>query len=563
MRAAEERATDEAARAKLVLPFYLYQGEHFDNGSWFEPCARGLRGEKVHEDQYSGEHYFYAQLRSHPWRVAQPSAAVLFVVPLYANAALQPSVKGLACNGSHYQTLFDATARAVEATPEYARHRGADHVLVSNSWKTAQRPPKQAPWAPFQLSSDYFRHVFRNAIVGHMESRHANDGGWWRCSVVSPYVANFDEAAQHHLTPLGAAQRPGLFFFHGNANSRGTFGYAFRQVALAQLQELPASHISGLGLPKEAAPCRGGVTTNCALSRHSGSFRERMAAARFNLVIRGDSPSSRRLYDGLAVGTLPVLVSDELWSVGLPFQCLVPWRRLAFTVSEEAFHSERGALATLTRLSELQPALLARMQRVANQHRRDLLWNVNGSRVAENILLTAALRCLPAFAARHAARRDPGLGAALGALRAACAHRDSALACREPDAQNCAGCETGELAPGTPTEHCCGPDSCASCNRTGRCTPADASRGDPHLQFGRRERLEGYLMQKERDLLQDPVLAQWKRRVGRMMDPNRARAPLAPMKRAKRGGGGAPAAAKGRGRAAGRGGAVGMRRVGG
>lgn len=38
------------ARAKLVLPFYLYEGEHFDNGSWFEPCTRGLRGEKVHED---------------------------------------------------------------------------------------------------------------------------------------------------------------------------------------------------------------------------------------------------------------------------------------------------------------------------------------------------------------------------------------------------------------------------------------------------------------------------------------------------------------------------------
>lgn len=43
-------AMEEAARAKLVLPFYLYEGEHFDNGSWFEPCTRGLRGEKVHED---------------------------------------------------------------------------------------------------------------------------------------------------------------------------------------------------------------------------------------------------------------------------------------------------------------------------------------------------------------------------------------------------------------------------------------------------------------------------------------------------------------------------------
>ena len=167
------------------------------------------------------------------------------------------------------------------------------------------------------------------------------------------------------------------------------------QVALAQLEPLPASHLSALNLPKEAAPCGGGVTTNCASARNSGSFRDRMARSRFNLVLRGDSPSSRRLYDGLAVGTLPVLVSDELWSVGLPFQCLVPWRRFAISVAERAFHSEAGALDTFTRMSELQPALLARMQRAANLHRRDVLWNVNGSRVAENVLLTAALR-LPA-----------------------------------------------------------------------------------------------------------------------------------------------------------------------
>jgi len=206
----------------------------------------------VHEDQYSGEHYFYKQLRAHPWRVFSPAAALLYVVPLYANAALQPSAKGRSCNGTHYQALFDATARAVAATPQYARHRGADHVLVSNSWKTSQRPPKQAPWlGSDQLPNDYFRHVFRNAIVGHMEIRHADDDGWWRCSVVSPYVANFDgafdgafggaagaaaaaAAAAARPPPLGGggASRPDLFYFHGNANSRGTYGYAFRQVAL-------------------------------------------------------------------------------------------------------------------------------------------------------------------------------------------------------------------------------------------------------------------------------------------------------------------------------------------
>ena len=122
------------------------------------------------------------------------------------------------------------------------------------------------------------------------------------------------------------------------------------------------------------------------------------------------------------------------------------------------------------------------MQRAAHHHRRDVLWNVNGSRVAENVLLTAALRCLPAFAARGAARRGASPAAALAALREACSHRDTGLSCRAPDAQNCAGCETGELAGSTPTEYCCGADSCAHCNRTGRCTPADASRGDPREQ---------------------------------------------------------------------------------
>jgi len=564
----------------------------------------GAPQSQVHEDQYSGEHYFYKQLRAHPWRVRQPAAALLYVVPLYANAALQPSAKGRACNGTHYQTLFDATARAVAATPQYARHRGADHVTVSNSWKTSQRPPKQAPWLGLanQLPNDYFRHVFRNAIVGHMESRHANDDGWWRCSVVSPYVANFDGAFDGNfdgataaaqpppLAPLGGAgsSRPDLFYFHGNANSRGTYGYAFRQVALAQLEPLAASHISALGLPKEAARCdvKGGVTTNCLGARNSVSFRERMARARFNLVLRGDSPSSRRLYDGLAVGTLPVLVSDELWSVGLPFQCLVPWRRFTISVAEQAFHSEAGALETFRRLSALQPSLLGRMQRAAHHHRRDVLWNVNGSRVAENVLLSAALRCLPAFVARSAARRDASLAAALGALRGACVHRDSGLSCRAPDAQNCAGCETGELAGTTPIEHCCGTDSCAHCNRTGRCTPADASRGDPREQvrlvltlltlltklsiltictiltlseqFGRRERLESYLQQKESDLMKDPLLAHWKGRVGRLTDPARPRAApgAAPPRRAKRGGGLATVA-KGRGRGA----VGGLRRV--
>ena len=68
--------------------------------------------EAVVEDQYAGEHYFLPQLRSHRWRVNDPADALLFVVPIYANAALMPSREGTSCNGTHFQALLDRTGRA-------------------------------------------------------------------------------------------------------------------------------------------------------------------------------------------------------------------------------------------------------------------------------------------------------------------------------------------------------------------------------------------------------------------------------------------------------------------
>ena len=525
----------------MHLPFYLYEGDAFDEGQWFEPCGRGLRGERVEEDQYAGEHYFYAQLRSHRWRTRDPERALLFVVPLYANAALQPSVKGASCNGTHFQRLFDATAAAVAATAQYQRHLGADHVLVSNSWRAALRT-KQAPWAKEQLSTAYFRHTFRNAIVGHMEVVHKQDDGWWRCSVVSPYVANFDEAARaHEASPT--ASRKTNFYFHGGANNRGTYGYAFRQAALAQLQALPSSYLSAIELPGNPAPCRGAVTTNCRAGRSTRDFRERMASTKFNLVLRGDSPSSRRLYDGLAAGALPVLVSDQIWSVGLPFQCLVPWRRFAVSIAEASFVTAAGAEGALRRLAQLPAAALARLQRSANRHRRDVVWNMNGSRVAENVLLTAALRCLPAHAAPRRAEGGgrveddaPSAAAALARLRAACVHRDTSLACRVPDGERCPGCEVGAISPATPVEHCCA-DSCPSCNRSAdaRCLPPDVFHGDPLLDApARRQALLAYLDATDKKAELPPPLQAWRAKVGR---PGEAPPPKPKAKAAgKRGG---------------------------
>ena len=84
----------------------------------------------------------------------------------------------------------------------------------------------------------------------------ADIGSFWRCSVVVPYVANYEESARAHLVPPSASARDVSYYFQGGANNRGTYGYAFRQAALAQLEHLPRAHISAFSLPGNPTGCR-------------------------------------------------------------------------------------------------------------------------------------------------------------------------------------------------------------------------------------------------------------------------------------------------------------------
>ena len=117
-----------------------------------------------------------------------------------------------------------------------------------------------------------------------------------------------------------------------------------------------------------------------------------MRHAQFSLVILGDTPSTSRMYDAISAGTVPVIVSDEIWAVGLPFPTIVPWQGMALRVSEhetevwKSFNQELNAIPDDT---------LENVRRLLAEHRDDLLWTSKCSRVVDNILLTAMATCQP------------------------------------------------------------------------------------------------------------------------------------------------------------------------
>lgn len=131
--------------AHLRVPFYIHTGDGFDV---FEThCAKPFWPKGV-------EVSWMTHIRTHPWRVFNPSAASLFVIPALFGVAFLD--KNKMCNAS-VSVMSHALAQSLENNVWFHRHNGTDHVLVTTYFKAEVYLTNHARW---------FR-LLRNAIVVH------------------------------------------------------------------------------------------------------------------------------------------------------------------------------------------------------------------------------------------------------------------------------------------------------------------------------------------------------------------------------------------------------------
>lgn len=107
---------------------------------------------------------------------------------------------------------------------------------------------------------------------------------------------------------------------------------------------------------------------------------------KFGLVIRGDTPSTSRLYDTICSGAMPIILSEHIKYIGLPFVEVINYEDFSFFINRE----KTEVLSELVKIISQTPESVLKLKYEALlKVQEKLCWRMNHSTVFDHILQQA------------------------------------------------------------------------------------------------------------------------------------------------------------------------------
>ena len=344
------RTLEDAASATLALPrFYLLNEGVFNLDAavqcFFTNVADPSQANTLDRfvppdvDEMAYDSLLQTKLRSHPSRTVDKSEAALFIVgsPLFTAWQARQFV-GSPCGSpkAHYAQM-DAIAANLTQMPEFAATAGRNFVLgVPSFYLSATLGPRLMQLlqnGPMTLMTTDRNLVEVKATPGEQP-------------VVMPFKATFGvENAALNGRSLSEA-RAIDFMFHGTEVRRcgrggdGAYNVSggqegcLRDVAFKLARKLGSGYKADV--QNIVIVSSEGSVANMTKSQMPGIYTKVRAmeaaylSSAFCFVPAGDVPSSRRLFDGLAAGCIPIVMDklDDIFS-DVPFNDTIDWGSVA------------------------------------------------------------------------------------------------------------------------------------------------------------------------------------------------------------------------------------------
>jgi len=312
-------------------------------------CYKDLHGVDIFDDfreekgQNSADIWMHKLLENHSSRTYNMSEARMFYVPFYGflssffsglqseSPAGPDSTSKRGCKGvSHWDRARNLSAFLGNQTM-FQQHPER-HLMTVSFWAVAQDTtanyPPLAP--PCVVVGELFEKLQKSVLFVYEQQfasmekvdEHKN----WAGTLISlPYVSKPSLVNNAPTTTLG--HRDITFFFQGSlhhAHENSGHGLKLRQELAAVFENQPGSLI-----------------VDTAKHYTGNSYERGMQRASFCLVLEGDTPTSARLFDSIAAGCVPLILSDE---ITLPFASQLNWTEFSVHPFTGAYRTTKASL---------------------------------------------------------------------------------------------------------------------------------------------------------------------------------------------------------------------------
>jgi hypothetical protein len=384
----------ERASAALRVPFYMYgfAGNLSARAvvERYGQCRDALPSPSGRFFKKAGEIFWLQQLIDHPWRVREPAAAALLVMPIALSMDMLCETKQLSA-----QLLERVRAG------ELWTSRLHDHVYLSMGAIRAAALPGMpgALWVGYLAGRARLPgHPWLPSLVGeYADVAEPISEPTWPKSLEFAFVGqtHSNYYQKGYYTRMAMREQMPALFAHDGRGARASWPSLVFVDSSSKPHCLPKCARTTDWSSVQFEACQGWAP-DTLLSRR----------ATFTLFVRGDTPTTDRLVRAVQTSSIAIVASDLLFQTALPGQCLIPYEHILEHVREKAFQCELPEALQHVRRA-WPPERLARARLLMRHFARDILWHAPDSRVAENLLLEIA---------RYRRRGVPGQKPPHGAL---------------------------------------------------------------------------------------------------------------------------------------------------